>query len=155
MLKFPGRSSAPSSLHGNSLLAGLSARDLKILEDLVHQRHYLADEIVFDEGEEGEALYLVVSGQVVICHPGKKLQPIATLGPGAFFGELALLDNDVRAAEARALAPAVLAVFFRGDFERLMESHARIASLIAVQLARHLGRRLRTMVAASSEEESP
>jgi CRP-like cAMP-binding protein len=44
-----------------------------------------------------------------------------------------------------------LAVFFRGDFERLMDAHAQIASKIAMQLARHLGQRLRQMLAQSAE----
>lgn len=110
----------------------------------MHLRRYLTGEIVFDEGEEGQALYVIVSGSVAICHPGQRDHPIADLGPGNFFGELALLDNAPRSAQARASEESELAVFFRGDFERLMESHARIASRIALQLARILGQRLRS-----------
>ena len=68
---------------------------------------------------------------------------IKHLGPLEFFGELGLLDDWPRSAQARAAAPCELAVLFRGDFERLMASHGRIASQIALQLARHLGVRLR------------
>lgn len=151
MLKFPARSRPLSKLVGNTLFSSLSSRDLKIVEDMTHFREYLPGEVVFDEGEEAEALYCVVTGEVLICHPGQADQPIARLSPGTFFGELALLDNVPRSAQARAAAPTELAVLFRGDFERLMESHARIASLIAVQLARYLGRRLRGMVQVSSD----
>ena len=54
-----------------------------------------------------------------------------------------------RSAQARAGSATELAVLFRGDFERLMESHAHIATQIAMQLARHLGQRLRQMVVAN------
>ena len=137
-------SSSVFRLAENSLFASLSASDLKTVESLTHLRRYLSGEIVFDEGEEGQALYVIVSGTVAICHPGQADQPLADLGPGSFFGELALLDNAPRTAQARASSECELAVLFRGDFERLMDSHARIASRIALQLARNLSQRLRT-----------
>lgn len=132
-----------------SLFEGLGVKELNILEGFVHDRQYLPGEVVFDEGEEGQALYSVVAGHVIICHPGQMERPIATLGAGNFFGELALLDNSPRSAQARAGSATELAVLFRGDFERLMESHAHIATQIAMQLARHLGQRLRQMVVAN------
>jgi len=139
-------STTATRLAESPLFAGLSASELKTVEGMMHLRRYLAGEVVFDEGEEGQALYVVVSGTVAICRPGALDQPIAELGPGSHFGELALLDDDPRSAQARAGADCELAVFFRGDFERLLESHARIASRIALQLARILGQRLRTRV---------
>ena len=87
----------------------------------------------------------------LICHPGQFDQPIAVLGPGHFFGELALLDKSPRSAQARVSENAEICVLFRGDFERLMESHVHIASRIAMQLARHMGQRLRRMVAGTSQ----
>lgn len=135
-----------------SLFAGLRASELDIVEGFMHERRYLPDEIVFDRGEEGQALYVIVAGRVLICHPGQADRPIAELDAGDFFGELALLDDSPRSAQARAGSDAELAVLFRGDFERLMESHAHIASQIAMQLARHLGQRLRNMVARTPQE---
>ena len=131
------------------LFAGLSVSELKTVEGLTHLRHYLPGEIIFDQGEEGQALYVIVTGNVHICHPGQAAQPLAEIGPGGFFGELALLDNAPRTAQARASSECELAVFFRGDFELLMDSHARIASRIALQLARNLSQRLRDMVTPS------
>jgi len=149
MLKFfRGKASATVlRLAQSPLFAGLSTGALKTVENMMHLRHYLAGEVIFDEGEEGQALYVIVSGSVLICHPGQQTDPIAELGPGSHFGELALLDDAPRSAQARAHTECELAVFFRGDFERLLESHARIASRIALQLARILGQRLRSKVA--------
>ena len=58
------------------------------------------------------------------------------------FGELALLDGAPRTAQARAAEDCVLAALSRADFENLLETHARIASKIALQLARDLGHKL-------------
>lgn len=145
------------SVLGDSYLFGsLKPRQQKVVESFIHQRQYLAGEVIFDQGEEGQALYVILSGTVVICPQGRQAEPISTLEAGNFFGELALLDDAPRSAQAVAASPCSIAVLFRGDFERLMESHAEIASRIAVQLARYLGQRLRQMVsrypAAVAEE---
>lgn len=120
-----------------SLFSGLSLRELKVVSTLLHRRQLVADEVVFDEGEEGQAIYFVFSGRVVICPQGKPEQPIACLGAGQSFGELAMIDGGLRSAQARAVADSELGVMFRGDFLRLMDSHAAIAAKISFQLARH------------------
>ena len=128
---------------GLFLFVDLSPREMKIVDGCMHERSYLRDEVIFDEGEEGQAIYFILEGRVKICRHGLSDSPIAELGRGDFFGELALLDNAPRMAQARAAENCSLAVFFRGDFLALMHSHALIASKIALQLARHLGVRLR------------
>jgi CRP-like cAMP-binding protein len=129
-----------------SLFVELTRREMKIVDGFMHERHYLKEEVIFDEGEEGQAIYIILEGKVLICHQGQADKPIATLESGNFFGELALLDDAPRAAQARAAQDCTLVVLFRGDFMNLMLSHALIASKIALQLARHLGARLRTVV---------
>jgi CRP-like cAMP-binding protein len=135
-----------SKLKKMSLFVELTPREIKIVDGFIHERKYLKEEVVFDEGEDGQAIYIILEGKVLICHQGQADKPIATLESGNFFGELALLDDAPRAAQARAAEDCTLAVFFRGDFLSLMVSHALIASKIALQLARHLGARLRTVV---------
>lgn len=133
------------------LFCKLSVRELNIVDAFLHERHFLAGEVVFDAGEEGQALYIIVSGKVAICLPGQHETPLIELQGGDFFGELGLLDDWPRSAQTRACAPTELMVLFRGDFERLMESQARVASKIAFQLACHLGRRLRQMLAQTAD----
>lgn len=138
-------------LANTELFRDLSQRDFRVIDAFIQERHFMAGEVVFDAGEEGQALYVVVSGKVAICLPEQHPQPLAILSSGDFFGELGLLDNCPRSAQARALESVVLVVLSRSDFERLMNSHARIASRIALQLARHLGGRLRQMLVASGK----
>lgn len=139
-------------LRALSLFATLSPRELKTVDSLLHERTYLKDEIVFDEGEEGQALYIIIAGRVLVCRQG---QPdsgrIAELTPGMLFGDLALLDDAPRAAQVRAAENCTLAVFFRADFLGLLETHAVIASKIALQLARHMAQRLRETVAGTPQ----
>ena len=71
------------------------------MDDLLHERQYQQNEVVFDAGEDGQAIYFVFAGKVTICRQGQpESGRIAELGPGSFFGELALLDNSPRAAQA-------------------------------------------------------
>ncbi|WP_412480040.1 cyclic nucleotide-binding domain-containing protein [Azonexus sp. IMCC34839] len=133
-------------LAGSDLFGKLSDRDLRTVEGFLHYRSYLAGEIVFDAGEPGQALYIVLTGKVAISLPGHHDKPVAELGEKAFFGELGMLDDVERTAQVRAVEPSEIAVLFRDDFEQLMQAHGVIASHIAMQLARHVGRRLRQML---------
>lgn len=135
------------------LFADLSVRELKIVQSLLHEREYLTGEVIFDEGEDGCALYIVRSGRVVICRQGHPETPIAEHGAGSFFGELALLENVPRSAQARALEPSRLAVLFGSDFLSLLDSEAKLANKILLQFSRHLGRRLRATVRGAHSEQ--
>lgn len=153
-------------LHALSLFVNLTPAELSIVDGLLHERSYLAGEVIFDEGEEGQAIYIIASGEVLISRQERAEElpkvgagetprrrqgdsgRVAQLGPGTFFGELALLDNSPRSAQARAATACQLIIFFRDDFVGLLDTHARIASKISRQLARHLGARMRGMAQA-------
>lgn len=147
--------SAPTGLQAKlrdvALFSTLSPRELKVVSTLIHQRSALAEEVIFDEGEEGQAIYIVLAGEIMICHQGETASPIATIRSGQIFGELALIDGGPRSAQARAAKDCELGVMFRGDFQNLMESHASIATKISFQLARHYAGIIR-MLAASQRE---
>ena len=144
---FQGRKETPrlGTLRQLALFSTLSRLELRVVDGLLHERRFLKGEIIFDEGEEGQALHVVIAGKVLICKQGQETRPLATLSAGSFFGELALLDDAPRSAQARAAGNCKLLVLFRGDFLGLMQSHGLIASKIAMQLARHLASRVRSM----------
>jgi CRP-like cAMP-binding protein len=154
MALFQGRKETPrlATLRRLALFAPLSPLELRVVDGLLHERRYLKGEIVFDEGEEGQALYIVVEGQVLICRQSASgTQRIADAHAGAMFGELALLDGSPRAAQVRAAEDCVLAALSRADFNSLVETHGAIASKIALQLARELGQKLREHFVAMDE----
>ena len=144
-----------ASLKDCVLFASLTPLELKIVDGLMHERRFLGDEIVFDEGEEGQALYLITSGRVVISQAhDSAFKVVAELGPGAVFGDLALLDDTARNAQARAMGNLEVAVFFRADFLGLMETDAKIGYKIALSLARLIGQRLRDWMGGGPRPEA-
>lgn len=128
------------------LFKDLSRRQLAQIDHLFHERRYLADEVIFDQGEEGQGLFVLLEGRVKIGLPGAASGSLIEFGPGSFFGEVALLDESVRTAQARAVEDSLLVVLFRAEFYSLLETHSVIASRISYQLARVLAARLRQAV---------
>lgn len=140
-------------LRALSLFQDLTGKELDTVSGLLHERTYLENEVLFDEGEEGHAIYIIVSGHVLVSrNSGKTL--IADLGPGSFLGELALLTNAPRATQARAGSNCKVLVFFRDDFNSLMHTHVTIASKVGINLARHISLRLRESVIGRRVEQS-
>ena len=126
-----------------SLFSTLSRRELNVVDGLLHDRQFLKGEIIFDQGEEGQALHVLVAGRVLICHQGEPdTGRIREIVAGQVFGEIALLENAPRALQARAEEDCMLTSLSRGDLESLIDTHAVIASKVLLQLARHLARQL-------------
>jgi CRP-like cAMP-binding protein len=149
-----GRKEAPrlGLLRQLPLFAALSRPELRVVDGLLNERRFLKGEIIFDEGEEGQTVYVIITGKVLICRQGEpETGKLNELDAGVVFGELALLDDAPRSAQARAAEDCVLASLSRGDFESLLDTHIVIASKIALQLARQLGRQLRDRSSASGE----
>jgi len=99
--------------------------------------HHRRGEVVFHQGDPGETMYLVMSGQVEVL-AGADQAPLAALGPGSFVGELALLLGEPRSATLRVAADSWLWALRRADLEALLAEHP----VIGVELSRELGRRL-------------
>jgi NADH dehydrogenase len=87
--------------------------------DNVTTEHYEPGETVFEQGDYGDKFYLVRSGEVEVIRDGSR---IAVLGPGEFFGEMALVSNAPRGASVRAVKPCDLTAVSRGSFQNLFES---------------------------------
>ena len=143
---FQSRNETPrlGTLRQLALFSTLSRLELRVVDGLLHERRFLKGEVIFDEGEEGQALHVIITGRVLICRQGEpETGRITDIDTGVAFGELALLENAPRALQARAAEDCVLASLARSDLESLLDTHALIASKILLQLARHLGRQLR------------
>ena len=72
---------------------------LTIFKDAENYQTYAAGETIFDDGQEGDYMYVVIEGEVEIVAKGKVINRI---GVGEIFGEMALIDNSPRSADARA-----------------------------------------------------
>jgi CRP/FNR family cyclic AMP-dependent transcriptional regulator len=122
----------------------LSKRQLKTVSDIMFERTYDTDESIFEEGQPGAALFLILDGKVAIeIYRESSTTRLAVLERGAFFGEMALLDETPRSATARALEPTRTLALYRNDLNGLRHRHARTACQIYRSLATMIGDRLR------------
>lgn len=107
----------------NSLFEGIRA---DVLEDIRYEMKPIRleeGEVVFDEGDPGDSLYLVGEGSIKISKTGRRGQQ-ETLGfiqAGNFFGEMALFDGQPRSAKATAASPALLASVDERTFQQILE----------------------------------
>lgn len=93
------------------------------------QAHYEPGEVIFDEGDTGDSLFMILAGQVeVVKRLDGEPQLVSTLGPGEYFGEMALLGRRPRSATTRALTPLDLLALPGSDFSALAESLAEFRS---------------------------
>jgi CRP-like cAMP-binding protein len=83
---------------------GLSRRELTTLAAFAHEKRYPAGAFLFQEGDEGDEMYIVLEGRVIISKliPGAGEEALAILERGDFFGEMSLIDGEPRSADARA-----------------------------------------------------
>jgi CRP/FNR family cyclic AMP-dependent transcriptional regulator len=127
------------------LFAHLSRRQLGKLLVKLFEKSYGAGELIFTQGEPGKALFVVFTGKVAIFRDDhEREEQLATLSPGAYFGELALIDDQPRFASARADEPAVLLMLYKSDFDDLVEGHRTIAIKIMTNLLRTLAGYIRS-----------
>ncbi|MEW6109599.1 MAG: cyclic nucleotide-binding domain-containing protein [Nitrospirota bacterium] len=110
----------------------------KLLTDLVEKK-YNAGDIIFSEGDDGKALYIVMDGSVKIA---KKIDSgentLAVLGPGSYFGELALINQSPRFATAVAEKDSNLLIMYKSYFDDLIKGNSAISSRILLNLVRSL-----------------
>jgi CRP/FNR family transcriptional regulator, cyclic AMP receptor protein len=126
--------------------SGLAARELKEVAAIVHKREYRAAEPVFAQGDPGLGMYIIQEGEVSISISGKEDgdRELAVLTDGDFFGELALIDESPRSANARCKTDCILIGFFRPDLFELIEKKNQLGIKIIFKLAEIVSQRLRT-----------
>lgn len=123
----------------------LSDRQLKTVSGILFERRYETDEFIFEEGQPGAALFLILDGKVAIeMHRENHVTTLAILERGAFFGEMALLDETPRSANARSLERTHTLALYRNDLSQLIQNDPQTACQIYRALAHMVGDRLRS-----------
>ena len=112
-----------------------SKKELTLISRRSEERQVPAGTLLTEEGKAGDELFIIIEGE---CRVTRKGDFVAELGPGAFFGELALLDKPVRDATITALTPMVLLVVRRREFEVLLIEVPSIARKMLRGLAQRL-----------------
>jgi CRP-like cAMP-binding protein len=104
-----------------------------------------AGETVFREGEDARDMFVVLGGEMEVLKKSRLGSDarVALLGPGDWFGEMSIVDVRPRSATIRVLAPARLVRVTAADLDALYRRDLRAYSLVIMNLARELSRRLR------------
>lgn len=128
-------------LKSSKLFTGLIAEELQVLEQTIQTRLYKAGKTVFREGDTGDGIYVIIEGCVQISAlvgQGER-RVLSRLGPGDFFGEMAVLDNEPRSATTTAETDAQLYFIPREELLQMLERSPRLA----VSLVREFSLRMR------------
>lgn len=123
-------------LAGDSpLFSGLSKRELKTVARLLTPVKVAQGTVLTREGDLGREAMYIASGTASVERDGDK---VATLGPGEFFGELALLTGAPRMAMVTAETDMLIGALSRQEFASLLDASPRIAQKILVDAVRRL-----------------
>ena len=114
------------------IFAGLSARDLAEVSRLADEVDVRDGKVVAKEGVGGHEFFVILEGNVEISKGGKRIR---TMGPGDFFGELAMLGKVPRTATATASGPTRLLVVGHREFTSLLTSHPAIRDKVLKAVA--------------------
>lgn len=128
-------------LENSKLFDGLSPTDLELLVSSAELRKYSTDQVIFEEGDAGDGMYVVQNGMVQISAPisqGERKR-LARLGVGDYFGEMAIIDNEPRSASATAEEDTLVYYLPRESVLKLLER----SPLLAVRLVREFSHRMR------------
>ena len=102
------------------LFTGLAKDDLERLAEGCRIETFAAGEAIVEFGEPGRSLFLITEGQVQVLYPARDAEfELARLGPGDFFGEMALLNDKTRSATVRPVGPVEVLVLDKAEFGAL------------------------------------
>jgi CRP-like cAMP-binding protein len=137
-----GGESAVEALAQVRLFVGLDRSTLARLASGARTRRFRRGEVLFHQGDPGDALFIVTAGAVKIVLPSEEGDEaiLATVRPGDFFGELALIDGAPRSATAVALEMTETLVLPRDRFRELIETEAGARDALFAALAGELRR---------------
>ncbi|HEY6879086.1 MAG TPA: cyclic nucleotide-binding domain-containing protein [Polyangiales bacterium] len=135
-----------AALRDIGLFGGISDESLGRLATELPERRAEPGSVVVSEGELSTEMFVVIGGELEVVKralDGSQVR-VAMLGPGDWFGEMAILDVQPRSASVRALAPSLLLSMSADQVDRLLyRVSPKDYSLLVMNIARELSRRLR------------
>ncbi len=124
---------------------GLSRKELREVENIIHRREYQAGEAIFHQSDPGLGMYIIIQGRVQIVNNQDPDNSIlySELGDGDFFGDLALVDEADRSATALASADTRIIAFFRPELKDILTRFPSLGNKILMNLVKVTAQRLR------------
>jgi len=130
-----------AALRAIPLFADVDDQDLEKIAAASVVRTFHKNSIVITEGDRSSSLYVILNGEVKVFVSDEegKTNIVNRLGPGDYFGELSLIDDEPRSASVEAVTRCQISILARQHFVQYLEEHPRVA----IALLRGMGRRLR------------
>ena len=128
-----------------ALFEGLTQGQLAKVASIAQARKYDGSAYLFREGDVGQEMYIIVEGRVRISKdvPGIGEEALAILEKGQYFGEMAMIDESPRSADAIAHTPCTVWVIEREKLDQLMFTDKDLAYVVLWTFVRTLSGRLR------------
>ena len=128
----PGFMRLHGALLSTPIFRSLGKKELRGLEDIANMHLFSAGQLVFQEGDPGRSVYIILDGRVQVFtqdHQGKEF-PLATLKSNQFFGEMALLSGKPRSSSVATATESLLAEFSYKNMQRIMMRYPQIKEVL-------------------------
>jgi CRP/FNR family cyclic AMP-dependent transcriptional regulator len=134
-----------SILSSSPLFEMLSNQELEFIAELSRPRRFPPGQTIFEEGELGDSLFVIGSGEVEVVRrdASGEQKVIAVLGAPQFFGEMSLIDKEHRSATVRARGEAELLHLSAENLTTFRKQHRDGFTFVVINIARVLSGRLR------------
>ena len=122
------------------LFSGLSDVDLAVIEQHGSVKSHKKNTIVINQDDETDSLYVILSGSVKVFISGEDGREVVLnhQGAGEYFGEMALIDRQPRAASVMTLEPSRFMIISRGDFMQCLSRNPKIALNLIEPMTRRI-----------------
>jgi CRP/FNR family transcriptional regulator len=122
------------------LFETLNKRELDELVAVAVPRSFQRGEVIFQEGSQGDVMYVIRKGRVLIKreHAGGRTIALTEMGPGDLFGELAIFDKEARSATAECIDVVNVVALTAGDVTRVLTRNPEIAVKLLQQLSKRI-----------------
>jgi len=125
----------------------LTPKEILVVDELLHERIYEKGEVVFEEGDPGHGIYIVVSGKLRVDPKHEYLKAtVLDVGPGESVGELALFDEGPRSATVVATERTVTVALFQAELSSLLMKNKNIGVKVLMEIVRIISRRARQVM---------
>jgi len=129
-----------SQVQNIPLFSGLSSAELEEITAITAKRSFPKNNVIINEGDETDSLYLILSGKVkvVLSDEDGKEVTISILEPNDYFGELALIDDEPRSARVVTMEQCQFSVINQSDFTRVLDNNPGLVRNLLKGLTKRL-----------------
>jgi CRP/FNR family cyclic AMP-dependent transcriptional regulator len=135
-------------LQSHALFGGVSDEGMEVIRPLLKEERFGKGDLIVKEGDSGDRLYFICEGSVEVLKDvssatGDAHRQLAVLVAGDTFGEMELIDIQLRSASVKALEDVSALTLSNRDMHRIYKSNLEVFTMVVMNMAREISRRLR------------